>query len=420
MLLRLGHSEETIVRETQVRDRTFRRWKLELERTGRIGKPPESRTGRHRVLTPEIEQALFAHVEANPQMSVDDMLWWLHEKYDLVVAGRTVRRVFERRNTSRQRLRGEVEDRGEEGMAMQLVAPISTAGFADERPSTLPQTTPYQSPYAPMTPAATAPGAVPEPSQSTTAEPAHDDAAEDAALQASLQKITKQKRAIEQKLKALRQRRAAPSPSHASPDPATAATAATARQARMLSALQSRSRKRSTITAGWVEGREIWPAGAQSVLQDAVWRYSGYDDEQLLEAVFGEVYGLVDTAGWERGVHDELLRERVRRKIASLRTRGHDSQNSAQGPGQRLLEGYQAVGIAGDTDREHRAGQGLVHGGNQAMGAEAEYPTAHAVERPQYHIPPQHPQRASRTSLEQDLQHAMAGADGSGNDEMTL
>jgi hypothetical protein len=28
---------------------------MELERTGRIGKPPESRTGRHRVLNPEVE-----------------------------------------------------------------------------------------------------------------------------------------------------------------------------------------------------------------------------------------------------------------------------------------------------------------------------------------------------------------------------
>jgi transposase len=38
-----------------VSDRTIRRWKMELERTGRIGKPPESRTGRHRVLNPEVE-----------------------------------------------------------------------------------------------------------------------------------------------------------------------------------------------------------------------------------------------------------------------------------------------------------------------------------------------------------------------------
>lgn len=54
-LLEAGRDEESIEKETGVSDRTIRRWKLELERTGRIGKPPESRTGRHRVLTPEVE-----------------------------------------------------------------------------------------------------------------------------------------------------------------------------------------------------------------------------------------------------------------------------------------------------------------------------------------------------------------------------
>ena len=55
VLLEAGRDEETIEKETGVSDRTIRRWKMELERTGRIGKPPESRTGRHRVLNPEVE-----------------------------------------------------------------------------------------------------------------------------------------------------------------------------------------------------------------------------------------------------------------------------------------------------------------------------------------------------------------------------
>jgi len=37
-LLELGRDEEAIEKETGVSDRTIRRWKLELERTGRIGK----------------------------------------------------------------------------------------------------------------------------------------------------------------------------------------------------------------------------------------------------------------------------------------------------------------------------------------------------------------------------------------------
>lgn len=37
-LLESGREEESIEKETGVSDRTIRRWKLELERTGRIGK----------------------------------------------------------------------------------------------------------------------------------------------------------------------------------------------------------------------------------------------------------------------------------------------------------------------------------------------------------------------------------------------
>ena len=37
-LLELGRDEEAIEKGTGVSDRTIRRWKLELERTGRIGK----------------------------------------------------------------------------------------------------------------------------------------------------------------------------------------------------------------------------------------------------------------------------------------------------------------------------------------------------------------------------------------------
>ena len=55
VLLEAGRDEEFIEKDTGVSDRTIRRWKMELERTGRIGKPPESRTGRHRVLNAEVE-----------------------------------------------------------------------------------------------------------------------------------------------------------------------------------------------------------------------------------------------------------------------------------------------------------------------------------------------------------------------------
>jgi len=59
-LLEAGRDEEFIEKDTGVSDRTIRRWKMELERTGRIGKPPESRTGRHRVLNAEVETVSIA------------------------------------------------------------------------------------------------------------------------------------------------------------------------------------------------------------------------------------------------------------------------------------------------------------------------------------------------------------------------
>lgn len=55
VLLESGKDEDAIEKDTGVSDRTIRRWRMELEKTGRIGKPPESRTGRHRVLTAEVE-----------------------------------------------------------------------------------------------------------------------------------------------------------------------------------------------------------------------------------------------------------------------------------------------------------------------------------------------------------------------------
>jgi len=232
-------------------------------------------------LSSEVEQALFQHVEANPQMSVDDILWWLYENHKLVVGGRTIRRVFERRNTSHQKLRHEIQTGRREANELSFETGIPMPIFTDERPMhTQPQTPTYQSPYAPIAPPTTTTTAATanettQPDTTTTDAINNDTTAEEAALQASLQDILAQKRTIEQKLKLLRQRRAQPpTPSSSSPHP-DPGPAATARQARMLSALQNRSRKRNTLSASWVESKDIWPVGAHAVLADAVWRFNG-------------------------------------------------------------------------------------------------------------------------------------------------
>lgn len=158
-LLQAGRSEEEIEKETAVSDRTIRRWKLELERFGRIGKPPESRTGRHRVMGPDIEQALFEHVAAKPELSVDDMLWWLYDQYKLVVGTRTIRRAFERRKTSHKKFSSEA--RRDRPAALRQPQPQPQVQLQLEPEPELPHApvhvehvpdSTYQSPYAPVAP----------------------------------------------------------------------------------------------------------------------------------------------------------------------------------------------------------------------------------------------------------------------------
>lgn len=60
-LLEAGRDEEYVEKETGVSERTVHRWKKELETTGRIGKPPSSRTGRHKILNDEVEAVSASH-----------------------------------------------------------------------------------------------------------------------------------------------------------------------------------------------------------------------------------------------------------------------------------------------------------------------------------------------------------------------
>lgn len=97
----------------------------------------------------DVEQALFDHVATKPDMSVDDMLWWLYDKYKLVVGTRTIRRAFERRNTSHKKFRQNVHK--ELTGSRDGSASLSAAADASGDHSHLSHTdNTYQSPYAPM------------------------------------------------------------------------------------------------------------------------------------------------------------------------------------------------------------------------------------------------------------------------------
>ncbi|KAK3709261.1 hypothetical protein LTR37_010999 [Vermiconidia calcicola] len=410
-LLEQGRDEEAIEKETGVSDRTVRRWKLELERTGRIGKPPESRTGRHRVLTPEVESALFKYVKGKPDMSVDDMLWWLYDNYKLVVGTRTIRRVFERKGdkvkpgktkgvTRRKSDANEMMDSNpddeEEDDGLDEEMPE-----AEEQQVTSVQTGQYQSPYAPV------------PSQSAGIDvesqlrqameqqhtPQHpypalmdleDELPEDEeTIQLQLQQIALQKREIELKLKMRRLtggqstpgssvKKSSPStlydPTAVVPTPAKRDSRSkkkieeskrrtAERQERMLRDLERRSRRRDHLTAEWVQSKDIWPLRAQSMLAELMHQYGYYaysqNNEQTFDTMYRDLYQLVDLSkgDWDPNVHDEMLRERTKRKMGQLRTKMQKTgeivgRNDGYGGFQRAenYTGEQAGNAVGDDN----------------------------------------------------------------------
>ncbi|KAK4550213.1 hypothetical protein LTR36_003180 [Oleoguttula mirabilis] len=358
-LLESGRDEESIEKETGVSDRTIRRWKLELERTGRIGKPPESRTGRHRVLNAEVEAALFEHVKDKPDMSVDDMLWWLYDAYKIVVGTRTIRRVFERKGDK-------VMTKGRTGA--QHIGGADEDDEEEEDDSPIQHSNQYQSPYAPMQ--ATAQSAEQQLAQALqqqtpqtpypvlgNANMAGELPDDEETIQLELEQIALQKREVELKLKMRRLQQGKGTPSSrqtVTPQSATSTLfnpqstgtpqgpkrdsrskkkieeskkRTAERQERMLRELERRSRRRDHLTAEWVQSKDIWPLRAQGMLADLMHQYACYaysqNNEQTFEAMYRDLYQLVDLSkgDWVPQMHDELLRERMKRKMGQLRTK---------------------------------------------------------------------------------------------------
>ena len=99
------------------------------------------------------------------------------------------------------------------------------------------------------------------------------------------------------------------------------------RQERMLRDLERRSRRRDHLTAEWVLSKDIWPLRAQGLLADLMHNYACYSYNQntdaTFEAMYQELYQLVDLSkgDWEPHIHDDLLRERMKRKMGQLRTK---------------------------------------------------------------------------------------------------
>jgi hypothetical protein len=320
-------------------------------------------------------------VRDKPELSVDDMLWWLYETYKIVVGTRTIRRVFERKGEAGHRFKkgkqSDAVDGADEAQGEALPIQSPPVPHVDEA---------YQSPYAPMaemTPQqgqteltlaqalanANYPPPPPQPQPQPAPVPvemememdmqADDDEDDEETLQLQLQQIELQKREVELKLKMRRlkqnknlQNQTSGGKVSSTSTPSTlykpgahvgnsppkrdsrskkkieeSKRRTAERQERMLRDLERRSRRREHLTAEWVQSKDIWPLRAQGHLAELMHQYGYYtfsmNNVDVFEAMFHDLYQLVDLSknDWDSNIHDDMLRERMKRKMGQLRTK---------------------------------------------------------------------------------------------------
>lgn len=309
-------------------------------------------------------------------MSVDDMLWWLYDTYKIVVGTRTIRRVFERKGdkvkpgkgkSSSRNKSGDNEDEDEDdededdigdetqigdtsglqanGQYQSPYAPVQQQGSSAQIENQLRQAMQQQTPQHPYPALLDLEGELPE---------------DEETVQLQLQQIALQRREVELKLKLRRLQGGQGTPGSGrkgtlgTPQSATSTLfnptvsvgptppkrdsrskkkieeskkRTAERQERMLRDLERRSRRRDHLTAEWVQSKDIWPLRAQSLLADLMHQYGCYtytqQNEATFDAMYRELYQLVDlTKGdWDPHIHDEMLRERMKRKMGQLRTK---------------------------------------------------------------------------------------------------
>ena len=305
-------------------------------------------------------------------MSVDDMLWWLYDTYKIVVGTRTIRRVFERKGDKVKPGKGRPSTRRKSGLEEDEDEDDEDEDVTiDEQTSPVAQSGQYQSPYAPMSAqsnASTIENQLRQAMQQET--PQHPYPAlmdldselpdDEETIQLQLQQIALQKREVELKLKMRRMQGGKGTPASSRKGTFTTPQSAPStlynpsanvgptppkrdsrskkkieeskrrtaeRQERMLRELERRSRRRDHLTAEWVQSKDIWPLRAQGMLADLMHQYGCYaysqNNEATFEAMYRELYQLVDLSkgDWDPSVHDELLRERMKRKMGQLRTK---------------------------------------------------------------------------------------------------
>lgn len=305
------------------------------------------------------------------------MLWWLYDTYKIVVGTRTIRRVFERKG---DRLQGKSKGPRKSSTAANNEDDeedddeqddVEDDQIDDSSPMQI--NGPYQSPYAPMAQQAASaeqqlaqalqPLQVPQQTNFAMPMDLENDLPEDEeTIQLQLQKVLLEKREVELKLKMRRLQNAqngkgTPTSSQkrnmSTPSSTTSSLynpnaiipqgpkrdsrskkkieeskrRTAERQERMLRDLERRSRRRDHLTAEWVQSKDIWPLRAQGMLADLMHQYGCYAFSQnqvdTFEAMYRDLYQLVDLSNndWIPQLHDEMLRERMKRKMGQLRTK---------------------------------------------------------------------------------------------------
>ncbi|KAK5129104.1 hypothetical protein LTR16_002457 [Cryomyces antarcticus] len=131
-LIEAGHDNAYIEAACPaVSERTLRRWRLNIQRFNKTGGDAKP-TGRPRLLDPKVEDALFEWLAENPAAKYDEMQWYVYDRFRIETTSRTLRRAFDRRNTSKKALQYFAARRD------------GRAGYAHPDP-----TRTYTSPYAP-------------------------------------------------------------------------------------------------------------------------------------------------------------------------------------------------------------------------------------------------------------------------------
>lgn len=317
-------------------------------------------------------------------MSVDDMLWWLFDTYKIVVGTRTIRRVFERKGEAANRFKKGKQGAATEGDNDSPNPEIdhSTLPQGDDQYQSpyapmadmAPQQNQAELQLAQALTNANYPPPPPAPAPVPAPAPANmpmemglsfeeDQGEDEETIQLELKQIELEKREIELRLKMRRLQQgknpqtpgvrkfsgtvttpnSAPSSlykpgAHIGNSPPKRDSRSkkkieeskrrtAERQERMLRDLERRSRRREHLTAEWVQSKDIWPLRAQGVLADLMHQYSYYtfsqNNVETFEAMYRDLYQLVDLSkgDWNPSLHDEMLRERMKRKMGQLRAK---------------------------------------------------------------------------------------------------